>query len=103
MELMTRIRVSFPTDTDAELKASILKLERERGAELRATGRLIRAWRVPGSSSSILLWRVKDPTELHSILAGLPVYPWIAECNVEALAEHPIDPTSHEVASRQTA
>jgi muconolactone D-isomerase len=99
MEIMTRIRVTFPVDMDADVKAGIMKQERERGAALRESGRLLRTWRVPGRVETLQVWRVGNPTELHDILAALPVYPWLSLVQTEALAEHPIDPTSHEVPS----
>jgi muconolactone D-isomerase len=99
MEIMTRIRVTFPADMDADIKSAILKEERERGTALRESGTILRTWRVPGRVETVQVWRVKNPTELHDILASLPVYPWLSNVEVEALAEHPIDPTSHEVPS----
>ncbi|WP_406462408.1 muconolactone Delta-isomerase family protein [Streptomyces sp. NBC_01622] len=96
MEFLVRVRVRFPSDIDAGLKAAIMREERERGAALRASGHLLRAWRIPGRVEALLLWRVKHATELHDIISSLPVYPYCAEVEVEALAEHPIDPTSHE-------
>lgn len=96
MEIMVRVRVAFPPGMSQADRDHVIELERQRGAELRAAGKLLRTWRVPGRKESLNLWRVKNPTELHDILAALPVYPYCELVEVEALAEHPIDPQSHE-------
>lgn len=91
-----RIRVRFPPDMAHSSRDEIIGRERDAGAALRAAGKLLRTWRIPGRAESLNLWRVANPTELHSILASLPVYPYCELTEVEALAEHPVDPTSHE-------
>ncbi|WP_306667816.1 muconolactone Delta-isomerase [Streptomyces sp. rh34] len=62
-----------------------------RAAELVASGSLVRMWRVPGRTENGGLWRAPDPTELHAIIASLPVWPWM-HVMVHALADHPVDP-----------
>lgn len=96
MEFLVRARVAFPLDMDQELRHAILTAERDKGAMYRASGHLIRTWRIPGRAESISLWRVRDATDLHTIHAGLPVYPYFKFVDVVTVAEHPIDPTSHE-------
>lgn len=96
MEFLVRARVAFPLDMDPERRHSILTAERDKGAMYRTSGHLIRTWRIPGRAESISLWRVRDATDLHTIHAGLPVYPYFEFVDVVAVAEHPIDPTSHE-------
>lgn len=96
MELMTRIRIEFPRDLDPQLKTSIMSEERDRGAALRSSGHLLRTWRVPGRIEVLQVWHLDSPSELNEILRGLPVFPYISRCDVEALAEHPIDPTRHD-------
>ena len=95
MEFLVRVRVTFPLDMDPAEKQRIMVAEREEGARQRAAGILLRTWRIPGRVETISLWRVADPTELHTIHAALPVFPYCNIVEVEALAEHPIDPTSH--------
>jgi muconolactone D-isomerase len=97
LEVLVRVRVAFPYGMPKSEQQEVIDLERQRGAELRAAGKLLRTWRIVGRKESLNLWRVKDPTELHDILAALPVYPYCELVEVEALAEHPIDPQSHEV------
>lgn len=103
MEFLVRVRVRFPADMGPEVKKKILEAERDRGADHRATGHLIRTWRVPGRPESISLWRTPNPTALHDLMAELPVYPYSELVEVEALAEHPIDPQSHEAPPLRTA
>jgi len=102
MECLVRVRVRFPDDIAPDVKAAVMQAERERGAELRTAGHLLRTWRVPGRVESLLLWRVASPTELHDILASLPVYPYCVQVDAEMLAEHPIDPTSHDPTSHNS-
>jgi muconolactone D-isomerase len=47
---------------------------------------------VPGTRDSIGLYRVRDATELHEVLASLPMFPWM-EMVVEPLATHPQEAT----------
>jgi muconolactone D-isomerase len=37
------------------------------------------------------LWRAADATDLHEIIAALPVWPWM-DVTVHALGRHPVDP-----------
>ncbi len=47
-------------------------------------------WRLPGTSSALLLWEVAGPDELHEHLSSLPVWRY---CDVEvtALMQHPLE------------
>ena len=62
--------------------------ERERAMELRAAGHLKRLWRVPGANATVGLYEASDATELHDLLASLPMWPY-TDVHVEALAQHP--------------
>ena len=67
--------------------------ERERAMELRASGHLKRLWRVPGRAATIALYEATDATELHDVIASLPMWPH-TEVQVEALATHPQEQNS---------
>ncbi len=60
-----------------------------RADELRAAGNLKRLWRVPGRNATIGLYEVTDATELHDVLASLPMFPPWMDITVEAVATHP--------------
>src|SRR6266480_2342167 len=82
---------------DVELTAELEQRttgEGTRVAELATQGRALRVWKpLPddGRSRAIGLYRAADDTELETILASLPLRPWM-EIAVTALAEHPNDP-----------
>lgn len=85
-----RIEVDLPADTYHARRAVLEQAERTRGEELRASGHLVRIWRAPGRRANVSLYRVADATELHGILASLPLWPWMT-ISVEALAVHPLE------------
>ncbi|MEU3597750.1 muconolactone Delta-isomerase family protein [Streptomyces sp. NPDC006798] len=91
MEFLVNIRIDWPHDMDPERKEEVSAAERARAAELAAAGHLVRMWRVPGRTENWGLWQAADPTELHAIISGLPVWPWMT-VTVHALARHPVDP-----------
>lgn len=90
MEFLVRIEVGLPPDVDPQRRAELGQAERRRGEELRASGHLVRIWRVPGRRANVSLYRVEDATELHDLLASLPLWPWMSVA-VEALATHPLE------------
>lgn len=75
-------------DTDPEKLAKLRAGERARAVELRESGNLKRLWRVPGRWATVGLYEAADATELHELLASLPMWPY-SEMRVEALATHP--------------
>lgn len=88
MEFLVRFEAAAPADMSTEERERLRGLERERAAELRATGVLKRLWRVPGTRAVVGLWQAEDATELHDALASLPMFPWFS-ATVEPLATHP--------------
>ncbi|MFJ4768879.1 muconolactone Delta-isomerase [Streptomyces uncialis] len=91
MEFLVNIQISWPHGMDPEHKESVSEEERRRAAELAAAGHLVRMWRVPGRTENWGLWQAADPTELHTIISSLPVWPWMT-VTVHSLATHPVDP-----------
>jgi muconolactone D-isomerase len=96
MEFLVNIKIKWTEGMDPERKASIIKEEQAHAAVLAEEGHLVRMWRVPGRTENWGLWRAGDATELHSIIAGLPVFPWM-DVTVQALAVHPVDPLRNEL------
>ncbi|MFJ8254313.1 muconolactone Delta-isomerase family protein [Streptomyces sp. NPDC094466] len=45
----------------------------------------------PQAGADRELWRAADPTELHTNISSLPVWPWM-DVTVHALADHPVAP-----------
>ena len=82
------IGAGFDPDELARLRAA----ERERAMQLRREGHLRRLWRVPGRWATIGLYEAADATELHELLASLPMWAYTS-VQVEALAQHPQEQT----------
>jgi muconolactone D-isomerase len=90
MEFLARIEVGLPPDMPEDRRRELLEAESARGRELIADGSLVRIWRVPGRRANVSLYRAADATELHALIASLPLYPWL-DISVEALATHPLE------------
>lgn len=90
MEFLVRIDVRLPPDLAADVRAELTARERVRGTALREAGTIVRIWRIPGRQANAGIWRATDATELHDLLASLPLFPWM-EIDVQALAVHPLE------------
>jgi muconolactone D-isomerase len=89
MEFLVRQMSRYPrTPEAAGLREQLRTSERARATELREAGVLIRLWRVPGTQDSLGLYRCESATELHDVLASLPMFPWL-EIEIQPLATHP--------------
>ncbi len=97
MEFLVNIKIRWTEGMDPERKNSIIKEEQAHAAVLAENGHLVRMWRVPGRTENWGLWRAVDATQLHSIIVGLPVFPWM-DVTIHALAIHPVDPLRNELA-----
>lgn len=91
MEFLVLIRIQWPEDMDPGFKKKISLEERKHAAKLAKRGHLVRMWRVPGRRENWGLWRASDATELHQVISGLPVWPWM-DVTVHPLCQHPVDP-----------
>lgn len=77
-----------PEGVDGERIKALRAGERDRAMELREHGHLKRLWRIPGKWGTVGLYEAADATELHDLLASLPMWPY-TEMRVEPLAQHP--------------
>lgn len=89
-EFLVRIEIRLPEAMSADQREHLRREESERGTELRATGHIVRIWRVPGQTANLGIWAADSTTELHNLIASLPLFPWI-HVQVEALATHPLE------------
>lgn len=93
MRFLVEITVEFPAelqDPRSERRRELLAAELERGIELRRGGQIERIWRLPGGLRNVGIWSAEDATELHELIASLPLYTWI-KASVTPLATHPIE------------
>jgi len=62
--------------------------ERAYSQQLQHDGRWPHLWRVVGEYSNYSVFDVADNDELHTLLSGLPLFPYM-DINVTPLAKHP--------------
>lgn len=80
--------VRLPHDVPRDKADALKKIERERSQELQRQGRWRHLWRVAGRYSNVSIFDVSSAEELHDILSGLPLFPFM-EIRVSALCRHP--------------
>ena len=90
MEFLVKLALDLPPDMDERARDDLLRREREHGIALREAGRIVRIWRVPGMVGNVSVWSAADASDMHALLAGLPIFPW-CHIDVTALADHPLE------------
>jgi muconolactone D-isomerase len=90
VEFLVAIDVRLPERPSEDEIASLVEAERERGAELRKRGTIVRIWRIPGRMSNVGVWSAADATALHEAITSLPLSRWF-QVQVTPLAVHPLE------------
>lgn len=80
--------VRTPPGTDPALFDRLKAEEKAQSQELQRSGKWRHLWRVAGQYANISVFDVADHDELHAILSGLPLFPFL-ELSVTALSQHP--------------
>ena len=80
--------VKIPRDLPADERADILAREKAYSQELQAQGKWRHIWRVAGQYANVSILDVRDNDELHQILSGLPLFPFM-QITVTPLLRHP--------------
>ncbi|MFY9678408.1 muconolactone Delta-isomerase [Glutamicibacter protophormiae] len=88
MLFLARMDVTFPESLSAEQVAEFQVLEKEYSGNLQRSGKMAGIWRVVGEYANHSLFDVESNDELHEILSGFPMYPYM-KIKVTALAKHP--------------
>ena len=83
-----RMDVLIPTDMDADKVAELKATEKALSQKLQEQGKWRHIWRITGQYSNISIFDVESNEELHNILQGLPLYPYM-NIEVMALNRHP--------------
>jgi muconolactone D-isomerase len=94
MDYLVEFTITIPDDAPPAEIEQRLAGETTRVAELAVQGHVLRVWKpLPedGRRRALGLYRAASDEQLESILASLPLRPWM-EISVTALAEHPNDP-----------
>ena len=83
-----RMDVNIPLDMPVEKANEIKAVEKAYSHELQQQGKWRHIWRITGQYSNISIFDVESNEELHSILQGLPLYPYM-KIDVMPLNRHP--------------
>jgi muconolactone D-isomerase len=93
MIFLVRMDVHLPIDMPVDVADEIKSREKAYSQSLQRDGRWRELWRVVGEYANYSVFDVSDNDELHTILSGLPLFPYMT-MQVIPLAGHPsrIDP-----------
>ncbi|KKW90732.1 MULTISPECIES: muconolactone Delta-isomerase [Sphingobium] len=80
--------VRVPLDYDPARFEALKAAEKARFQELQRAGTWRHIWRVVGQYSNVSIFDVESNAQLHDLLTGLPLYPFM-EVKVTALCRHP--------------
>ncbi|EOR05905.1 muconolactone Delta-isomerase [Acinetobacter tandoii] len=83
-----RMDVNLPQDMPAEQANEIKAVEKAYSQELQQQGKWRHIWRITGQYSNISIFDVESNDELHNLLQGLPLYPYM-NIEVMPLNRHP--------------
>jgi muconolactone D-isomerase len=80
--------VKIPRDLPADERAEIVAREKTYSQDLQRSGKWRHIWRIAGQYANVSILDVRDNTELHDILSGLPLFPFM-DITVTPLLRHP--------------
>jgi len=83
-----RMDVHVPHDVDPQRFEQLKAEEKARAQELQRSGKWRHLWRIAGLYSNISVFDLASHDELHAILSGLPLFPFM-EITVTPLVQHP--------------
>ena len=83
-----RMDVNIPLDLDPALVADIKAREKAYSQALQHSGKWRHIWRLAGEYANYRVFDVESNQELHDILTGLPLYPYM-KIAVTPLCRHP--------------
>lgn len=85
-----RMDVRIPHDMDPDARADLVAREKAYAEELQHAGKWPHLWRIAGEYANISVFDVESTDELHALISGLPLFPYL-EVKVTPLAAHPSD------------
>lgn len=90
MKYLVHMEVDIPGDLPAEERSAVIAREKEYSQQLQRDGRWPEIWRVVGEYANYSVFDVGSHDELHALLQGLPLFPYMT-IDVTPLAAHPSD------------
>lgn len=88
MLFLVRMDVNIPRDLPVEEANEIKAREKAYSQDLQRDGRWKSLWRVVGEYANYSIFDVASNDELHQLLQGLPLFPFM-KISVTPLAAHP--------------
>ncbi|MGQ4601166.1 muconolactone Delta-isomerase [Nocardia sp. R6R-6] len=83
-----RMDVNLPHDLPSDVRADIVAREKAYSQQLQRIGKWPQLWRIVGEYSNFSIFDVESNDELHDLLSGLPLFPYM-DIKVTPLAGHP--------------
>ncbi|EEA02514.1 muconolactone delta-isomerase [Burkholderia sp. H160] len=83
-----RMDVHLPVDMPAEMANEIKTREKAYSQDLQRSGKWRHIWRLVGEYANYSIFDVESNAELHDILSGLPLFPYM-KISVTPLCRHP--------------
>jgi len=88
MLFMVRMDVHLPLDMPPAHAEDIKAREKSYAQALQRDGRWRHLWRIVGEYANVSIFDVPSNDELHTLLSGLPLFPYM-KIHVTPLAMHP--------------
>lgn len=88
MLFLVRMDVDIPRDIAPQVADDIKAREKAYSQELQRSGKWVHLYRVVGEYANYSVFDVDSNDELHAILSGLPLFPFM-KIKVTPLAKHP--------------
>jgi muconolactone D-isomerase len=85
---LVRMDVNIPPEMPGEKAAALKQEEKAYSQSLQKEGRWPHLWRVVGEYANYSIFDVDSNDELHDLLQGLPLFPYM-NIDVTPLAQHP--------------
>lgn len=85
-----RMDVRIPHELDPQTRAELVAREKDYSQKLQREGKWPEIWRIVGEYANFSIFDVDSNDELHQILSGLPLFPYM-DVLVTPLATHPSD------------
>ena len=82
-----RMDVNLPPDMSADVAGEIKAREKAYSQELQRSGKWRHIWRIAGAYENYSVFDVGSNAELHEILVGLPLFPYM-KISVTPLCRH---------------
>ncbi|WP_027796153.1 muconolactone Delta-isomerase [Paraburkholderia acidipaludis] len=83
-----RMDVNLPNDLSADAAGEIKAREKAYSQALQKSGKWRHIWRLTGEYANYSIFDVESNAELHDILTGLPLFPYM-KISVTPLCRHP--------------